>query len=101
MPRVLWINRSYGGRLPRDFPQRLERFKEASGLTWTWLARRIGVSRTRLHGWRRGTVPRGGGLFCLIRLARTVPGGIDILVPEDEPPAAPSFGAPREHGSAA
>ena len=34
--------------LPPDFPARLVRFKEASGLTWRSLARLLGVSPYRL-----------------------------------------------------
>ena len=31
------------GVLPRDFPQRLERLKKASGLSWSGFARAVGV----------------------------------------------------------
>ena len=34
----------YGSLLPADFPKRLERLKEASGLTWSGLAAAIGVA---------------------------------------------------------
>ena len=41
------------GVLPRDFPERLERLKEASGLTWDAFADAIGIDRKRVHTWRR------------------------------------------------
>lgn len=56
-------------RFPEDFPQRLERFKEASGLTWRSLARLLGVSPYRVREWRRGIVPSSTHLFFLLTLA--------------------------------
>ena len=35
--------RTQYGRKPDDFPQRLVRFKHASGLSWVEVARRLGV----------------------------------------------------------
>ena len=43
---------------PRDFPDRLERFKKETGLTWNALARRLGVNPYRLREWRKGYRPR-------------------------------------------
>ena len=54
---------------PEDFPDRLERFKEAAGLTWNALARRLGVNPYRVREWRRGTVPDSTNLFILLTLA--------------------------------
>jgi len=66
--------------LPKDFPRRLERFKEASGLTWDGLAACLGVDPRQLQRWRKGTKPSGDGLFALIMLAARVPGGVYMLV---------------------
>ena len=66
--------------LPEDFPQRLERFKEASGLTWDGLAACLGIDPRQLQRWRKGTKPSGDGLFALITLAARVPGGVYILL---------------------
>ena len=52
---------------PRDFPERLERLRELSGLSWRELAERVGVKRSRMTGWRRGNVPRGFALLELLR----------------------------------
>ena len=43
--------------LPADFPERLVRFKEASGLTWRSLARILGASPYRLRQCVRGAWP--------------------------------------------
>ena len=68
-------------RFPRDFPERLELFRETAGLSWKELAACIGVRRERVTGWRRGTVPRSSALMALIQLARRVPGGMEALFP--------------------
>ena len=39
---------------PDDFPRRLERFKEESGLTWAEIARRLGTSTLNLRRWKDG-----------------------------------------------
>ena len=58
-----------GGVLPKDFPQRLERLKEASGLSWGALARAIGVDRKSLIRWRKkGVEPCGGAMHAIFRL---------------------------------
>ena len=41
---------------PGDFPQRLEGFKEESGLPWAELARRIGTYRHTVWRWTEGVV---------------------------------------------
>ena len=66
--------------LPEDFPQRLERFKKASGLTWDGLAACLGIDPRQLQRWRKGTKPSGDGLFALILLAARVPGGVHTLL---------------------
>ena len=42
--------------LPDDFPQRLERFQEESGLSWLEIARRIGTYRHTVWRWKEGRV---------------------------------------------
>ena len=64
---------------PPDFPARLERFKEASGLSWRVLARAIYVSPRRLHYWRRGTLPDAVHFFQLLTLAEVL-GLREVLV---------------------
>ena len=59
-----------GGVLPKDFPERLERLKQASGLSWGALARAIGVDRKSLMRWRnKGVEPCGGAMHAIFRFA--------------------------------
>ena len=44
--------------LEEDFPKRLERLHEVSGLTWAAFARAIGVDPKLVHRWRNGVEPR-------------------------------------------
>ena len=55
---------------PKDFPERLVRFKESSGLSWKALARLLGVRPYRLWQWReRGVIPSPSHLFLLLTIA--------------------------------
>ena len=71
------------GRLPRDFAQRIDRLKEASGLTWDEFAEPLGVESKQVLRWRQGAEPCGGSYHALIELARWVPGGLEILMGAD------------------
>jgi hypothetical protein len=71
------------GVLPEDFAQRLERLKEASGLSWRGLGRALGVDPKRLGHWRRGVEPCGGAMHSIHRFASRMPGGPQILMGED------------------
>ena len=39
---------------PDDFQQRLKRFKEVSGLSWSEIARRLGTYRYTVWRWKEG-----------------------------------------------
>ncbi len=67
-------------RLLRYFPGRLNRVKEASGLSWRGLAVALGVDRKRVRLWGKGAEPRGGSILSLFHFASRIPGGIDILL---------------------
>ncbi len=71
------------GALPPDFSARVDRLKRASGLTWDAFAEALGVEAKQVLRWRRGTEPCGGAHHALVRLARWIPGGLDILMGED------------------
>ena len=62
MPR----QRTHHGRitfaLPDDFPHRLERFREATGLSWVELARRPGTHPLTIRWWRAGGRPNSEDL---------------------------------------
>lgn len=67
------VHRPVECELPKDFPQRLVRFKGASGLTWRSLARLLGVSPYRIRQWRkRGVAPNSAHLFRLLTLAESM-----------------------------
>ena len=69
----------HGGLLPNDFPDRLERFKKATGLTWAGLAAKIGVDYKQMYRWRNGVEPSGGALHALYTYAAQL-GRLDILM---------------------
>jgi len=64
---------------PDDFPQCLERFKEASGLSWSELARRLGTSTLTLRRWLNGVQPSSRYLLALQDLAEEL--GLAHLLP--------------------
>ncbi len=68
---------------PRDFPERLEGLKEQSGLSWKEFSACLGAKSGRVREWRRGVKPRGGAVWTIMRLAWSVPGGIEVMLPED------------------
>ena len=58
---------------PADFPERLVRFKEVSGLSWKALARLLGVRPYRIWKWRKkGVAPSPAHLFLLLTLAEAM-----------------------------
>ena len=42
---------------PQDFPERLDRFRQAAGLSWRELARRLKVNARIVRRWKAGTKP--------------------------------------------
>lgn len=54
---------------PDDFPRRIERLREASGLTWPGFARALGVSVRTVHRWRRDGRPDAAHLLALLDYA--------------------------------
>ena len=70
--------------MPEDFGTRLERLKEASGLTWDGFATAIGVDIRQVLRWRKkGCEPAGGAMLALVDFAIQVPGGLAILTGRD------------------
>ena len=67
---------------PDDYPQRLERLIELAGLPWEEFAERLGVEHARVMEWHGGTIPTGGEVWHITRLAMSVPGGIEVMYPE-------------------
>jgi len=69
---------------PCDFPTRLARLKEASGLSWRALARQLGTDPSTLRCWRNGQPPSGVYLYALFSIAGNVPCGRAILIGRPE-----------------
>ena len=69
MPRQRINYRRTIHHFPNDFPRSLERFKDASGLTWGEMARRLGTNTLTLRRWRAGTRPNALHLLALLDLA--------------------------------
>ena len=67
---------------PKDFGERLERLIELAGLSLEEFARILGVGLDRVTEWREGTIPTGGDVWRIMSLARSVPGGFEIMLPE-------------------
>ena len=67
------IHRPFRCVFPTDFPERLELFKEESGLSWRAIARLLGVSLHRLRQWRnKGVAPSPAHLFLLLTIAESM-----------------------------
>ena len=65
---------------PDDFPQALERFKEASGMTWDEIAWLLGTTTATLFRWRKkGIRPSAHYLLALHDLAEDL--GLGHLLP--------------------
>ena len=54
---------------PSDFPRRLDRLREALGLTWKGLAKEAGLNLRAIHRWRTGTKPDAPHLLVLLDFA--------------------------------
>ena len=76
---------------PGDFPDRLEAFVEAAGLSWRGLARLLKVNARIVRRWRAGAKPGSGHLVNLFDLAAGM-GLLHYLLP--------SVGEPVTAGSA-
>ncbi len=64
-----WVYHVEPSPFPPDFPQRLERFLQAAGLSWRGLARRLRLNARCVRRWRSGTRPDQGHLVALFNLA--------------------------------
>jgi len=69
MGRQRWVYRREPSRFPEDFPERLERFMAAAGLSSRGLARRLRIDARMMRRWRTGTRPDSGHLVALFTIA--------------------------------
>ena len=80
MPRKHKDHRRGFYEFPDNFSECLERFKEASGLSWSELARRLGTSPLTIRRWRKkGVQPSAHYLLALQDLAEEL--GLSHLLP--------------------
>ena len=78
--RQRWVYRLEPPRFPEEFPQRLERFKEASGFSWRGLARELCIDIRLIKRWRNGARPDSANLIALFGLAARM-GLLHLLLP--------------------
>ena len=76
-------------RFPPDFPERLDRFRKAAGLSWRGLGRRLRVSARCVWRWKAGTAPDSGHLIALLNLAAGM-GLLHTLLPSVGEPKSDS-----------
>ena len=74
------VHQPFEFEFPSDFPDRLTRFKEASGLSWRAVARMLGVSPSRLRQWRNKGVLPSLDHYCLLLLVAERMGLREILI---------------------
>lgn len=79
--------RPNGTEFPEDFPQRLERLRAASGLTWRALGRELGVGVRSLYRWRAGTRPDAAHMLAIVEFATERELLDCLLTGSDEGPA--------------
>lgn len=82
MGRQQWVYRRERHQLPVDFPRRIERLKEATGLSWRGFARQLRTDPSLVRRWRKGTRPDSGNLYSLLRMAAEI-GQLHLFFPEN------------------
>ena len=70
-----------GPPFPEDFAERLERLIEFAGLSREEFAQRLGIDYDRVAEWFEGAELTGGEVWHVARLAWSIPGGLEIIVP--------------------
>ena len=73
---------SYPDLFPEDFAERLERLNELAGLSREEFAQRLGIEHDRVAEWFEGAELTGGEVWHVARFAWSIPGGLEIIVPE-------------------
>ena len=72
---------------PEDFGERLERLLKMAELSPQELAELLGVTEPTVRRWLRGGEPKGFNYLAIMKLARGVPGGFNLMLhgdPESE-----------------
>lgn len=79
--RQQWVYHIEPEEFPPDFPERLDTFRKAAGLSWRGLARELKVNARTVWRWKAGTAPGSGHLVALFGLAAGM-GLLHMLLPE-------------------
>lgn len=66
---------------PEDFAERLERLIELAGLSREEFAQRLGIDYDRVAEGFDGAVLTGGEVWHVARLAWSIPGGLEVIIP--------------------
>ena len=66
---------------PEDFDEWLERLIKFAGLSWEEFAERLGIDYDRVAQWFEGAELTGGEVWHVARLAWSIPGGLEIIIP--------------------
>ena len=81
MPRQRTHYRRRVYLFPNDFPERLKRFQEESGLSWSEIAHHLGTYRNTVRRWAGGGVrPNAQNMMALLELANDL--GLGHLLTE-------------------
>ena len=72
---------SYPELFPEDFGERLERLIGLAGLSREEFAERLGIEYDRVVEWFNGAILTGGEVWHVARLAWSVPGGLEVIIP--------------------
>ena len=73
MPRQRIHHSRVTHQVPHDFPERLKRFQEESGLSWAEIARRLGTYPHTVWLWKEGKFrPNQHHMKALLDLARSL-----------------------------
>ena len=83
--RQQWVYHIEPEEFPPDFPDRLDAFRQAAGLTWRGLARLLKVNARLVWRWKAGAAPGSGHLVSLFTLAAGM-GLLHLLLPAAEEP---------------
>ncbi len=83
---------------PRDFPDRLDRFRRTAGFTWGGLARELRVNARTVRRWKAGSRVGSGHLLSLFALAARL-GLLHHLLPEAGEPVTAAAGDANRMGS--
>ncbi len=73
---------TYPELFPKDYGERLQQFVDLAGLSWEEFVQRLGVRDERVAEWREGAIPTGGEVWHIMRLASSIPGGVDVMLAE-------------------